>query len=140
MTAVALKPNVAAAIAELQETVPSSNVTWKEDTDGGAIVTMERVPLSSEVFRQSETWVGFRITFHYPNSDVYPHHVRPDLARTDGRALVGPGRHANRNFDGRTSLMLSRRTNRRDTRRDTAARKLMRVLAWLEQCSAKTST
>lgn len=139
MTAMALKRRVTAAITELQASFPSSSVRWTEDGGGGAIVTMERVPLNSEVFVQPETWVGFRITFQYPDADVYPHHVRPDLARKDGRSLAGDGLHPNNNFEGRTSLMLSRRTKRHDVRGDTAARKLMRVLAWLEQCPLETS-
>ena len=136
----ALKPAVDTAIGELQKTFRSSNVTWKEDPDGGAIITMEEVPLNAAVFLQSETWLGFHITFQYPIADVYPHHLRPDLARKDGRQLVGPGLHANRNFQGRTSLMLSRSTTRRGARADTAARKLKRVLTWLERCRAQTST
>ena len=139
MTTVALKRSVAVAIAELQAAFPASSVRWTEDDDGGAIVTMEGVPLNTEVFVQSETWAGFRITFQYPDADVYPHHVRPDLARKDGRALAGDGLHPNNNFKGRTSLMLSRITKRHDVRGDTAVRKLMRVLAWLEQCPSETS-
>ena len=137
----AVKPRVEAALAELRAAVPSSDVTWTADADGGAIVTMETVPLNADVFAQSHTWMGFHITFQYPRADVYPHHVRPDLTRRrDGEALVGDGLHPNRDFHGRKSLMLSRRTKRPGPRDDTAARKLMRVLAWLEQCARKTST
>ena len=136
----ALKPAVAVAIAELRTAYPSVAVSWKEDTDGGASVVLEGLPLSSESFAQTETWVGFCITFQYPNADVYPHHVRPDLRRTDGRALVGAGIHPNREFNGRASLMLSRRTKRRGARIDTATNKLRRVLAWLERCASETST
>ena len=135
-----LKPTVEAAIAELETAFPSSGVTWAADPDGGAIITMEKVPLNADVFVQSDTWVKFHVTFQYPNADVYPHHVRPDLARLNGEALVGDGLHPDHDFHGRKSLMLSRLTKRRGHRGDTAAKKLMRVLAWLEQCPSKTST
>ena len=129
-----LKPAVEVAIGELQESFPTASVSCKDDTDGGAIVTIEGVPLNSNTFVQSETWVGFHITFQYPDADVYPHHVRHDLARKDGRALIGDGLHPNNSYGKRTSLMLSRRTKRRDVSGDTASTKLRRVLAWLEQC------
>ena len=133
MTSEVIKPGVAVAIAELEEAFPSSTVNWEADSHGGAFVTLVGVPLNPQVFAKYETWVGFHITFQYPAADVYPHHVRPDLARRDGRALDGDGRHPNRNFKGRTSLMLSRRSKHRDLRRDTATKKLRRVLAWLEE-------
>ena len=137
----ALKQSVAAAIAELQAAFRRPPSGGRRTTTAAAIVTMEGVPLNTEVFVQSETWVGFRLTFQYPDAEVYPHHVRPDLARKDDRSLAGAGLHPNNNdFKGHTSLMLSRRTKRRDVRGDTAARKLMRVLAWLEQCPSETST
>lgn len=90
--------------------------------------------MNREIFVQRVTWVGFRIGFQYPAAEVYPHHVRPDLERKDGRAITGKGLHTNNSFEGRSSLMLSRVSKRRDVRDDTAVTKLRRVLAWLEHC------
>lgn len=127
-------PGVAKAIRELEEAFPDSEVSWRADTHGGAFVTLKDVPLNREIFVQRVTWVGFRIGFQYPAAEVYPHHVRPDLERKDGRAITGKGLHTNKSFEGRTSLMLSRVSKRRDVRDDTAVTKLRRVLAWLEHC------
>ena len=127
-------PSVAAAIRELEEAFPDSKVSWRTDSQGGAFVTMEDAPLNSDIFVQAVTWVGFRIGFQYPAAEVYPHHIRPDLARKDGRAIAGKGLHPNKSFEGRASLMLSRVSKRRDVRDDTAVTKLRRVLTWVEQC------
>ena len=134
MSGAGLTPAVAAAVRELEKAFPDSTVNWRADSQGGAFVAMEGVPLNSEIFAQAVTWVGFRITFQYPAAAVYPHHVRPDLAHKDGRAIAGKGIHPNRSFEGRASLMLSRVSKRRDVRDDTAVTKLRRVLTWLEQC------
>ena len=134
MTSEELAPSVGAAIRELEEAFPDSRINWRADSQGGAFVTMEDVPLNPEIFVQGDTWVGFRIGFQYPAAEVYPHHIRSDLARRDGTAIAGKGFHPGKSFDGRQSLMLSRVSKRRDAREDTAVTKLRRVLAWLEQC------
>ena len=133
MTGEKLAPSVAAAIRELEAAFPDSEISWSADSQGGASVTMEDVPLNPEIFVQADTWVGFRIGFQYPAAEIYPHHVRPDLDRRDGTAVAGKGFHADRSFQGRASLMLSRVSKRRDSREDTAVTKLRRVLIWLEQ-------
>ena len=134
MTSEEPTPSVAAAIRELGEAFPDSKVSCRTDSQGGAYVTMEDVPLNSDIFVQAATWVGFRIGFQYPAAEVYPHHIRSDLARKDGRAIAGKGLHPNKRFEGHASLMLSRVSKRRDVRDDTAVTKLRRVLTWLEQC------
>lgn len=134
MTGGRLTPSVAATIRELEEAFPDSTISWREDSQGGAFVAMEDVPLDSTIFVQTATWVGFRIGFQYPAAEVYPHHIRSDLARKDGKVIAGEGLHPNNSFEGRRSLMLSRVSKRRDVRDDTAVKKLRRVLTWLEQC------
>ena len=134
MNGAGLAPAVAVAVRELEEAFPDSTVNWRADSQGGAFVTMEEVPLNPEIFAQAITWMGFRVAFQYPAAEVYPHHVRPDLVRKDGRTIAGKGLHPNKSFEGRTSLMLSRVSKRRDVRDDTAVTKLRRVLTWLGQC------
>ena len=133
MTSEELAPSVVAAIRELEDAFPDSKISWRAYSQGGAFVTIEDVPLNPEIFVQAGTWVGFRIGFQYPAAEVYPHHVRPDLARKDGRPISGKGFHPDKTFEGRASLMLSRVSKRRDAREDTALTKLRRVLVWLEQ-------
>jgi hypothetical protein len=119
---------VAAALEEIRAAFPDAAVTARADDDGGAFITVEPVDPGTP-YVQRETCIGFQITFQYPFSDVYPHFVRPDLARTDGQALgeaTSPG-----SFDGRPAIQLSRRSNHLDPASDTAAVKLVKVLEWL---------
>src|SRR5437762_3042916 len=97
----------------------------KEDGQGGAMVIVDPIPLGSP-YVQADTWVGFHITHLYPQADIYPHHVRPDLARVDGQALGSAT--STSTFMGRESIQLSRRGNRWDALRDTALLKLQRVI------------
>jgi len=90
---------------------------------------VDPVPLS-EIYVQDSTWIGFRITFQYPYADVYPHFVRADLRRRDGRAL-GDGISGGHKFVGRPAVQLSRRSNHLNPALDTATLKLAKVLQWL---------
>ncbi len=94
---------------------------------------VESLPLGPG-FVPSASWVGFAIPGLYPRADVYPHFVRADLARADGVALsapLNPG-HTMPGF-GLPAVMVSRRSNRWNPNRDTAALKLHRVLLWFWQ-------
>ena len=124
-----MKAAVEKAIAELGVTFPDAALTIEEDGDGGAYVTLDPVPIDGP-FAQTDTWVGFHIGFQYPASDVYPHFVRSDLVRKDGRQL-GDGVSGGHTFLGRPALQISRRSNRLNPAVDTAVLKLMKVIQWL---------
>jgi len=124
---VALAPEVAHAIAELEAAYPEG-VSQVEDGVGGALVIVDPVVMGAP-YAQNSTWVGFHVTHLYPNADIYPHHVRGDLSRVDGQPL-GSGTSPS-SFQGRPSQQLSRRSNRRDAATDTALLKLERVIQWL---------
>lgn len=124
-----MNPEVEGAIAELRTSFPGVTVSSKEDGDGGAIVTMFPID-PGPVYEQSQTWLKFAINCQYPYSDVYPLFVRADLTRADGGGH-GQG-FAPASFDGEQALQLSRRSNRRDPALDTAARKVGRVIRWLQ--------
>src|SRR5262249_23637850 len=103
-------------------------VTVREDGEGGAFVIIEGVD-PGPLYQQTETWIGFRITFQYPYADVYPHFVRGDLSRRDGRPLgEGTGSAA---FEGRPAIQLSPRANHLTPATDTGVIKLLKVLQWL---------
>ncbi|MEU7692553.1 hypothetical protein [Microbispora hainanensis] len=124
----AITREVAAAIDGIRTTVDPSPVTVREDAEGGAYVIVESIALS-DAYEQSETWIGFHVTFQYPYADVYPHFVRGDLARRDGQPLgeaTSPS-----SFEGRVAIQLSRRSNRLNPAVDTAAIKLVKVIQWL---------
>jgi hypothetical protein len=121
-----LLPAVAQAIEEVRANFPDHPLTLTEDGHGGAVIVIDGIDLGSD-YEPSTSWIGFRITFQYPYADVYPHYARPDLHRKDGRSLGSIVE-----FDGRQALQISRRSNRRDPALDSAARKLQRILHWLE--------
>lgn len=126
-----LKDAVEEAISDLRAGFPGAEVHVVEDGQGGAHVTLDPVALSGGVFVQEETWIGFHLCHLLPNADVYPIHVRPDLMRHDGTELKGNAVNPGNNFQGRPSMMLSRRSNRRDAEVDTPTLKVLRVLDWL---------
>jgi hypothetical protein len=125
-----LTPKVTEAVEQIRTNFPENALLAREDGQGGALVRMEALPLGTP-YAQSETWVGFRVTFQYPYADVYPHFVRPDLSRLDGRALgeaISPS-----TFDGQPALQISRRSNHLNPAIDTALMKLLKVLDWLRR-------
>jgi len=127
-----LTSKVSEAVEQIRTNFPESVLLAREDGQGGATVRIEAMPLGSP-YVQPETWVGFRVTFQYPYADVYPHFVRPDLARLDGRALgeaITPS-----TFDGQPALQLSRRSNQLNPATDTALIKLLKVMDWLRRRS-----
>jgi hypothetical protein len=124
-----MKPTVEEAIEEIKAMFPG-DVTVREDSEGGAFVIVESAPLSSP-YTQKITWLGTHVLFNYPQSDTYPHFIRGDLSRSDGATVQRSGISPNQTFENRPALQLSRRSNRHDPRRDTAALKILRVLAWL---------
>ncbi len=121
------------ALNELARGFPGARIEHREDGQGGAHVVVFGLTLGSG-FVPSTSWIGFSISGLYPRTDVYPHFVRADVARADGRNLMpplNPG-HIMPGFDY-PAVMLSRRSNRWDPSRDTAALKLLRVLLWFSQ-------
>lgn len=124
-----MKAAVQKAIEELRKTFPGTAVSVQEDGDGGAYVTLDPLALGGP-YTQGDTWVGFHIGFQYPASDVYPHFVRSDLSRRDG-AVLGEGM-TSAQYLGRAAIQVSRRSNKLDPAFQTAAHKLLKVLAWME--------
>jgi len=122
-------PEVAMAIEEVRDTFPGLPVKVREDGSGGAFVIVEGVK-TGPLYKQEETWVGFRITYMYPNADVYPHYVRDDLTRIDGKGH-GSAIQTGQSFENRPAIQISRRSLRLNPNTDTAALKLVKVLEWL---------
>lgn len=119
-------PEVQAAIDEIIVVYP--NTSADPDGDGGAYVVVQDVQLGP-AYQQRQTWVGFHITYNYPQADVYPHFVRADLSRVDGSSLgegTSPGP-----FHGQAAIQLSRRSNQLNQAVQTALLKLQKVLQWL---------
>ncbi len=123
-----ITPPVEKAIGEIRSSFQDCPVEADPDGAGGAFVTVRQVPLSVP-YAQPDTWIGFQITFQYPYADVYPHFVRSDLSRLDGRPL-GEG-FGNAQFRNQPAIQLSRRSNKLNPATDTATLKLLKVLQWL---------
>lgn len=123
-----MKTAVQEAIAEMRAAFPAAAVTVEEDGDGGAHVTVNPID-PGPAYTQDATWLKFQIAHSYPDADVYPLFVRPDLARADGGSH-GEG-FGGAEFRGEPALQLSRRSNQRAADLDTAVRKVHKVIAWL---------
>jgi len=122
-----MTPEVASAVDEITAAFPDATIEVREE--GDAVVVLLDPVDPGDTYVQRETWIGFRITFQYPYSDVYPHFVRGDLKRADGVDL-GEGTSVT-TFENRTAVQISRRSNRLDPATNTALIKLHKVLEWL---------
>jgi len=123
-----MTPPVSQAVNAIKQTFEGATVVAREDGEGGAYVRIDPVDPGAP-YAQRQTWIGFRITAQYPYADVYPLFVRPDLSRTDGQPL-GEGLTPNP-FDSQPAIQVSRRSNHLDPATDTAALKVLKVLAWM---------
>ena len=132
-----IAPAVAHALVELEQAFPDHAIQSRPDSQGGVWVIIEDIPLGP-AFVPAVSWIGFAISALYPRADVYPHYVCPQLSRTDGAPLAAPlnAGHVMPGFE-RTAVMVSRRSNRWDPARDTAALKLHRVLLWFDEQSTR---
>ena len=124
-----MTPAVEKAIQEIQVTFPGGQVDVSEDEAGGAFVTVHGVELGRP-YSQDDSWLAGHITYQYPYADVYPLFVRPDLSRLDGKPLGEALSLAS--FRGVQAVQISRRSNRLNPARDTAALKLLKVVEWLK--------
>jgi hypothetical protein len=124
-----MTPAVEAAVAEIRTAYEGYTVDATVLPDGGACVIVHGLPLS-DTFESNVSWVGFVIGFQYPYADVYPHHIDGQIKRRDGAAL-GEGFSGIQNWQGRSCIQVSRRSNHLDAATDTAALKLAKVLQWL---------
>jgi hypothetical protein len=132
MTATPVTAAITEAVEEVRETFAGATVTVDSDGNGGAWVVIDSVPLGP-VYVQDSSWIAFQITFPYPEADVYPHFVRPDLSRTDGAPLGAGFSVAKWGPSGAQGMQLSRRSNRLNPAVDTAATKVFKVLKWLNE-------
>lgn len=123
-----MTPAIVEAIEEIRATFEGATISVREDGEGGAYVRVDPVDPGAP-YAQRATWIGFRITAQYPYADVYPLFVRHDLTRADGQPL-GEGMGLS-NFDGQPAIQVSRRSNHLNPATDTAAIKVLKVLAWM---------
>lgn len=114
------------AIAAVRDHFDGHAVEVIPDGAGGVYLTVSEVPVGDR-YTPTVTWLGFQINSAYPYSDVYPHYMGP-VSRADG-AGHGPAVQSVMWRD-RPALQLSRRSNRWNPSRDSAALKAAKVLTW----------
>ncbi len=124
-----MTPEIEAAIAEIKQAFPGSEIEVISEPQGGAYVIVQDLTIR-ERFIPSTTWIGFLVTFQYPDADVYPHFIRGDLKRADGQPFPA-GISGPTIWQNRPALQVSRRSNHWTAGVDTAASKLAKVLSWL---------
>jgi hypothetical protein len=132
-----MKEAVQKAVDELVEGLPNATVTAKDDGSGGAYVLIEDVDLGP-AFEPRSSWIIFQITYVYPDSDVYPHFINPEICyvergpvpnqHVDGNLPLAMTRGATAPGFERAAIQVSRRSNRRNALTDSALGKLLRVL------------
>lgn len=123
-----MTPEVEEAVREIAHAYPTCGLEAIEDGQGGAFVIVRDLPIDDR-YLQNNSWCGFHVTHTYPYSDVYPHFVRHDLARRDGKPLGAATTTGS--FRGQPAIQISRRANRHNAETDTALLKLQKVLQWL---------
>jgi hypothetical protein len=124
-----MTPAIEAALSQLRAAFPEAVVSATEDGSGGAFVEVSSLQLGSS-FTPGESWIGFHLTYQYPEVDVYPHFMDQAVRRTDGQSLgegLGQG-----TWRGRPAIQISRRTANWNQVRHNVVNKLHKVLAWLK--------
>lgn len=124
-----MTPAIIEAIEQIRASFPNCTVDAEPNGGAGVNVTVHGLELGMP-YVQPDTWIGFLITFQYPYADVYPHFMRPDLARVDAQGLKA-GLGGGAQFKGQPAVQISRRSNRWNPAIDTAALKLLKVHQWL---------
>ena len=127
----AVTPEIQLALDELRATFVTSEIRIQETGDGGAWVEVNPVALGGP-FEQQSTSFGFLLSFQYPAADVYPHFVRPDLSRRDGGPLGQAFQSVNWGPEALAGIQVSRATRQVNPEVDTAALKLLKVIAFME--------
>jgi hypothetical protein len=122
-----LRTAVDRAVEQIREQFSGHAMTVSREPGGDAVVVIDDI-IVGEQYEPNATWFGFRITTAYPSADVYPHYIGR-VGRRDGTAH-GPAVQSV-TWQGRDALQLSRRSNGWNPRRDNAALKAVKVLAWL---------
>lgn len=135
-----MKPGVEFALKQLREGLQGHEVRIKEDADGGVFVIVDNVALGRSL-APARSWVGFQITWPYPDADVYPHFIGPEVRyvgkggaptiHPDGNLPTSMTRGATMPGFDLPAIQVSRRSNRRNPDTDTALQKLLRVIEFL---------
>jgi len=129
------------AVEEIIAGFSAATVTTKDDGEGGAYVLVDPVSIGPH-FDPTTSWIGFHITFPYPEADIYPHFIDSGVKyvgdkatneHPEGNLPVAMSRgHKLPSFDDRDAIQISRRTKNVNPDVDTALYKLHRIVSFLK--------
>jgi len=119
---------VQTALRELASSFPESQLMAVEDGNGGAFVELSAVSIGQS-YCPNSTWIGFHLTYQYPEVDVYPHFLDASVHRNGGQ-MLGEGL-GNGTWRGRPAVQVSRRTANWNRLHHNATNKLHKVIEWL---------
>lgn len=125
----ALPTEAARAVDELVATFGEDRVTLTPDA-GGVWIEISEIDLGDR-WTPGTTWLGFHIASTYPYADIYPHFIDGACSLTAGGLPPAVSSDATIPTRGEPCLQISRKSNRWDPTRDTAAIKALKVIDWL---------
>ena len=125
-----VKAEVGEAIEELKRAFPSSELTVREDGEGGAHVVVESVAIGAR-YEPGQSWLGGHIPAQYPYADIYPVFMDAAVQRRDGKAFEAPVT-AGHEFCERPAIQIPRRTNRIQNSGQTVVAKFLKIVDFLE--------
>jgi hypothetical protein len=114
------------AVAAVQAHFAGHPVEVIPDGTDGVFVIIGDVDVGGG-YTPRTTWLGFQVSSAYPQSDVYPYYTGR-VTRSDGRPHGEGVQEVN--WQGRSALQLSRRSNRWNPAVDNAVLKAERVIRW----------
>jgi hypothetical protein len=119
-----LTPELARAVADLEEEFPGRVVLEAQD-ESGLCIRIRDIPLSERWAPQSgDLW--FAVPFHYPDAPIYPHHV---TGATPSGGLVSALQRVT--WRGMEATQVSLRHTAWDPNNDTAVGSALQTMSWL---------
>jgi hypothetical protein len=122
---------VAAAVEQLRNFYGQGNVEALADSEGGAYVLVRNLDIG-ETYNYPSIWCRFRITYMYPEAQVYPHYINHDIKRKDGKPLGG-GFSDPMMWNNHSVVQVSRTSKNWNPALDTAQIKLEKVIQWVKE-------
>ena len=123
-----MSPQIETALDEIRSRWPKATVTSTEDEAGNVIVLVDPLDIGQQ-YKPIQSWIGFQLQYNYPDSDVYPHYISPEVLRVDEQPH-GSG-FGSTDWRGSKVIQISRRTNDWNGAVDTAESKLIKVLDFI---------
>ena len=126
-----MNETVTIAVKQLQNFYGVENVEAITDGEDGAYVLVKNLPVG-DIYNLPLIWCRFRITYMYPEAQVYPHYINPEIKRKDGLPLGG-GISDPMIWNNHSVIQISRTSKNWNPALDTAQIKLEKIIQWLRE-------